>query len=716
MLRLILNFSLLLLLLPCTAEAETTTSTSAAVATASTAAERVHYDIGDETVQGELSMPSPRVGSARAAATATVARAADPAGEDELPLPPDTENIVITGSRRARDLADVTVTTELLTREELFDSGAENLTELLEEHPGVELERSTRGTSIRLMGLNPEHVLILVDGQRVTGRVGGGVDPFRFNLENIEQVEIVKGAGSAIYGSEAIGGVINIITRRQRAPITASSRVTYGSFNTVDAIAATGFKAGDFSTHFSGGLHRSDGFTVKNADGTPNLQTTAAEFTGYNVSNNSRYDFTDAFSLLGNVDYRSFDQTANDQFGNSTSLREQRQETFSVSVNPVYQTSADGQLKAKVSYSSFRFQIAQQAEQAVEDIRQKVGHLTIQADQLDLDTHMLSIGLEAIFEDQGGELIEGGLKDRGRFAVFIQDEWTPFQDELYLSIVPSVRVDVDSQFGSVMTPRFAVRFDPLESLQFRASFGFGFRAPTFEELYLDFQNPGSGYFVRGNTELIPERSRALNLTATFAPIEMLSLSVMGFYIDLDNLIATVRGPVENRLSRFDYNNVAEARTYGVEASVDIRPIEILALRLGYTFNPTENLTTGQPLPDRAKHKGTARVSFTERDFGTQGSVRASFFGERVFFDSNGQPDPGDGSTFTPLPQDPYVTVDLRLQQQIYGPLALFAGLENLFDVGDPDFLPITPRSFYGGISADFTWEEKEPEGKLTLVD
>ncbi len=636
----------------------------------------------------------------------------------------DVEELVITGSRLKERLEDTTVTTELINNREIDESGAENLTELLEEQPGVELERSTRGTGVRLMGLDPEHVLVLVDGERVTGRIGGAIDPTRFTLENVEQVEIVKGAGSAIYGSEAIGGVINIITKAPRKPLEASVRGTYGMFNTVDAVGSVGGKLGPVSSLFTGGYHRSDGFTLQSEDeDTVNLQTTGPKFDGWDLSNNTIVTFGPLSHLRARAEYRSLTQHANDQFGTTrVSERSQTQSSWTAALSPEIGFGDAGNFKGTLSLSRFIFDDTQQAGGTEDHLFQMIGQLSLQVDDEVLEKNLVSLGFEGILEQQGGtnssrvpgttdqtqvdDFFTGGTKYRERAAIFLQDNWTPVDDVFYISVVPSIRVDVDSQFGSVATPRFAVRYDPIPELSARLSYGLGFRAPTFEELYLDFINRGSNYLVEGNNGLEPERSQAFNLTATVKPWDWLTAIGTFYYINLDNLIDTQNvGRGADGLTHFRYRNVESARSTGAEASVDLSPIPELGFGLGYVFNATRDRATDLPLDGRARHKGTVRITFHSDEWGLSATLRSQIYGPRIFFRDLD----GDGA-LDRVTTKTYATIDFRVEKTLFDWFGLFAGFENLLDKGDPLYTPITPRSFYGGLSARFQLDEaREPK-------
>ena len=129
---------------------------------------------------------------------------------------------------------------DVIDREEIEAAGAETIAAVLETHPGIEVEPGLRGFTIRMQGLDPEYVLILVDGERAQGRLGGGLDLTRFPADAVERVEIVKGAGSALYGSDAVAGVINIITRRPKEAVEVGGHLSGGSIGALDASAPSG--------------------------------------------------------------------------------------------------------------------------------------------------------------------------------------------------------------------------------------------------------------------------------------------------------------------------------------------------------------------------------------------------------------------------------------------------------------------------------------------
>jgi hypothetical protein len=160
-------------------------------------------------------------------------RAFEDAGLAAAPLIPSVSppaerelTTVVTGGRLPQQLKDSTVAVEVVSRRQLQESGARDLGEALEARPGLETVRNVGTTGLRMGGLGPEYNLIMVDGQRISGRINGGIDLSRLSVENIEQIEIVKGPSSVLWGSDALAGTVNIITRKPTKPLGGTATIS----------------------------------------------------------------------------------------------------------------------------------------------------------------------------------------------------------------------------------------------------------------------------------------------------------------------------------------------------------------------------------------------------------------------------------------------------------------------------------------------------------
>ncbi|MEM7674851.1 MAG: TonB-dependent receptor [Myxococcota bacterium] len=624
----------------------------------------------------------------------------------------NVENIVVTGSRRAVRLSDSVVNTEVFTRQEIEASGAEDLAELLEGAPGIQIDRSFAGAGIRMQGLDPEHTLILIDGQRITGRINGVIDLQRLFSERIERVEIVKGPSSALYGSDAMGGVINIITRENRKSFDASAHVAFGSLsttgrpfargqtNTVDSSGRVSVRGKKWSMTLLGGYHRQDAFDLSPED----EGTSGSELTSFNIELQSAYEWSDDSKIIARADYfqRSLTgveigslltQPEDNPFRpdptRTVTDRQNDVRTFSASIQPTFSLGDAHDLAITAYFTRYedifsRNQRGQDTNDNTEQATDNLGQLTAQYTGSLGRSHIVVAGFEVLYEQLSTPRIFARDADRGRISFFAQDEWILFDR---LTLVPGFRFDYDTQFGAFPTPKLALRFDATDNIIVRASYGIGFRSPTFRELYLRFENPSAGYFVEGNDELQPERSRGLNVGIEFKPHESVRLIGEFYRNDVRGLINFVPlAGIPGQPQPFTNDNIDEAVTQGVEASIEIALLSWMQASASYTYLDARDLTEDRPLFGRAKHRITFRLASDYQRWGLSGWLRGTYVGERPFTEATAAP---------------YITADARLAQLIGERFKVFLGIDNIFNAGDPEFLTIPPFGVYAGLDARF---------------
>jgi outer membrane receptor for ferrienterochelin and colicins len=607
-----------------------------------------------------------------------------------------TDPIVVTGSRTERPLAETPVATQVIGAREISESGARNVAEVLEEQAGVYIEPSFAGAGPELQGLDPNYTLILVDGQRAIGRVGGVIDLRRFPIEDVERIEIVRGASSALYGSDALAGVINIITKRSERPLELDAQGSVGYHNQADLRGRVGLSAGDAWGALSGGLHRDDGFDLDPT--TP--ATSGSELEQYETALRGGYDFGQKLDLGASAEYRYRAQDGLDESGGGALLdRRNRTEDANFFLRPEWTPSPGTRLSLRAGYSYFRDQFMLDQRQGIafddyQDTREQMLQGGAQLDFSPHSRHLATVGVEGFHEQLRSERLQGGEGDRQRGALYVQDEWSVLEQPLFV-LLPGARVDLDSDFGVYPTPRIATRFDPSSALTLRASFGLGFRAPDFREQLLFFENPGAGYLVEGNPELKPEHSRNVTLGIELHPSSVVWASLSLFRNDLQDMIATelVSAGGAAGVMRFEYANVSSAYTQGVEASVRLNPLQGIRLDLSYAFVDSKDEELDRPLPGRPKHRATLAMRYREPGIGFETVWRAALVGERTFYEDN------DGDGAEERVQGPaYANVDLRVQQRIAHGFSGFLYAENVLDAGEPERLTIAPRSFSIGLS------------------
>lgn len=635
--------------------------------------------------------------------------ASEDGGDDDDTSTTHGEEITVTATRTDRTMAESVVATEVINREQIESSGASTAADLLETHPGVSTEQSFAGVAVRLQGLNPEHVLVLIDGQRVIGRKDGAIDLSRYPVEWIERIEIVKGPSSVLYGSDAMGGVINIISRKAEGPFSSDVHGSYGTPGNTDGSASISINRGAVGSRIHGGYHASTGFDLDES----NLSTDGSDRTMFHAGSITDIELTADWHLTPRVSYRQQD-TQNISESGSGAVFDARNLSEEVQAAVGSDTWLTGSSRLRVvAFSTWyrdQFDNNQRNSDALDsyqDTKEVLGQGSIQYDQLIGEQHAATMGVEALTETMESERLEPGKGERSRLGLFMQDEWTTGSKKP-LVLLPGVRLDLDSQFGVYPTPRLAIRYQPLDTLILRAGLGWGYRAPSFKELLLIFENPSAGYRVEGTPDLKPETSRNVHLSMDWTPTHTLWTSISMYRNDVNELIdfGTVENEVAGTPIRYAYINVEEAVTQGGELNASVSPVDHLYLIAGYSYTDAFDVTSGLPLEGRSVHRVTGHITHRIQRSGTGLSIRGAWSGPRPFYrDTN-----NDGEEER-IDSDPHTILHARLAQDLgLGKLRvrLFVGGENLLDEGESYSLPIHPRSYYAGLTGRFPMNQNTP--------
>ena len=614
----------------------------------------------------------------------------------------ETETIVVTGSRVAQSAERAAVVTTVIPRVDLERSGARNVAEALETMPGLRVLRDVTGAmQLQVRGFDTEHVLVLVDGQRVAGRKNGAVDLSRLGVERIERIEIVKGPASAAYGADALGGVINIITRRPSQGFEGDLRAGFGAApreapeleaETPEIAGRVAGRWGAVDGQLTASYRRRAAYDLEPA--TPG--ETGGDVEDFEGELSTGLELGDLRTRL-RVEYSrrtlaTVDSSPRPNGRFRIDDRDQRLQTFGVHLRPQLEL-AGGTLLADVSVSTYDEELLRTqrggSDQRYETLGDTIAQLLVQYDRQMFVDHRVLVGVEGFHQTVRASRYPD-FDDRSRLSAFLQDEWQLLSD---LSLFGGVRVDVDTQFGTFPTPRVAARYQPIEPLVLRASWGLGFKAPLPRDLGILFDNPGAGYRVEGNFDLEPEEASTFSVSANWRPWSRITFDLEGFQSDITNLITPVPRdgePVAGEVQVFTYGNIESARIRGVEAGVTARPISGLRIRVGYEFLDTVNLDSDLPLPGRAPHRITAGVGWYIPDLDLDLDLRSSWTAARSFSVDPEQP---------PLDADDFVRLDSRAQLGIAEGVQAYLGVDNLLDAGDPAFNPILPRNFYAGIQS-----------------
>lgn len=621
------------------------------------------------------------------------------------------DGVVVSASRREEEASDTAVQTEVIQRAQLEATGAQTLAEALDQLAGVEMVREATGSHVRLQGLDPEHTLIVLDGQRLSGRTGGQVDLARIAVADIERIEIVRGPGSALYGSDALGGVVHLTTRKDKRRANTEgvwqggeASGLYGSGHRRDLSGRLRVAGRSWSSEAQLGWMGRDGWDRSPDD----VATQGNAFDELHGLLRGDWRSSKQTQWEGRLQGYWRDQTGIDAADTGAVFdRLQRTTSMQVMAGPTHRWDT-GQLQASVQYSLFRDRYVQDqrgsaALDSVQDSQEQVGQATLQWSQALGATQRVTAGADLLGEWLQTPRLGRGEAQRQRVAAYAEYAWRPKIGSVGVALLPGVRIDADSQFGQALSPKFNVKLDFGSDWTLRVGYGWGFRAPSFQELYLRFSNPAVGYVVQGSPALKPEIGRGWTAAVEGRPHAALRLVVSGFLNQVEDLIQTGLLPGQSLgMTTYGYLNVAAAQTYGADVqlrwSVPAWKSLLPRLELGGSWLQAHALDAlgkpADPLVGRPRWRGFVQAALRHLSWKLDASVRAALVGQRPFLQST-----SSGEVWTQAPG--YRLVEARVAWQVHPRTQLFVQGENLTDAGDVRFLTIAPRTVSVGLRASF---------------
>lgn len=622
------------------------------------------------------------------------------------------QGLVVTGTRTPRRVTDDPVGTERIGAKELSARNVRDASRALEAEPGIQTERSFRGSSFQLRGLDAKYVRILVDGQPVMGQVNDVIDLRRYAIESVERVEIVRGASSALYGSDALAGVVNFISRRPKRALEAGGFAQYGQLNQSLVGATVGGKRGDYAGTLSLNWFGNNSYDL--TPGNENLQTNGDARRAFTATARGFWNPDDRIEALAFVRGGYFDSRGVD-LQPPRALFNRVVDEAEGATGAQLSWKVDDATRVAAYVQANLFARAFEREQRQTDYAEKIRSAeSLLRGELQLDRKVAE-GVELTIGSGGqrgtfeSPRIEGGYGAVASGWVFVQ---AGLDAGRVLNLVAGGRLDLDGQFGSHVSPRIAARLklDALaEGLSLRASYGEGFRAPSFGERYYAFHNQVANYVVYGNPALTPEVSASVQAGVEYVPKTLSfgggyapTLRLTGHRTGLDGLIQATEMTDSSAIERrYAYTNYKSARFQGIEAGLRITKGDRFVADVGYAWLDTVatlRLETGvdvtRGLPGRAGRQLTCGVMFTSEDGAWEVSARAAGLARRT-------------SLLDDSLLDAIVLADAKVARRLWkadkarSELQLYVSGDNLADVTEPDFLSLPGRLFAVGLNARY---------------
>ena len=535
--------------------------------------------------------------------------------------------IVVTSTRTENKLGKVAVPVKIISKKSIQQSGSLRLKDILQEQAGLNLTNGF-GAGIQMQGLSPDYTLILLNGEPLVGRTAGVLDINRIGISNIKKIEIVKGPSSSLYGSEAMAGVVNIITEDSYKKSLESS-VRYG-----------------FGNPDKGWISPSDKDVFKNID----FNITGSSIykkTAIRVSSNSFYidgisyrpystlrvpqpiwrltnqlQINHSFSPKTNLnliirhgyDHIKQELSVGNLGGVSNSYG--REANNDLNINPIISHTFNNKIKSALRLYKTRYTGSQKLyftdkpDSIYDDeFRQNFVRAENQTD-FNWNKNRLAVGAGYTIDEANSTRYDNikSKKTNTILSAFIQNEWMPSNK---ITLIAGMRYDYNKVFAAAFSPKIAARFTINKKISFNASVGRGFKAPDFRQLYLNFtNNAAGGYSVFGTidavkiinqmqslgqiseikddfyklTALTPEYSTGINIGSTITFNKNILFNFNLFRNDIEALIDVRQVATKsNGAQIFSYINIKNAYTKGGEAELNWQLCNQLKISSGYQY-------------------------------------------------------------------------------------------------------------------------------------
>ena len=513
------------------------------------------------------------------------------------------KEVMVSANKTEKPFVELTVPAKIISRAEIENSGHSRLNDIISEQVGIITVPGFGGSEgVQLQGIDPEYTLILIDGLPIIGRVAGILDLSRISLGSVERIEIIKGASSSLYGSEALGGVINIITNKEKEDgFNNKIYYQYGTFKTQDLLADISFKKDKFTTFGNLNYYSSDGYDLVEGDG----QKTVEAFNNYTGTIGISYDMNALGNL--NVNYKSFTEERDGTIFITSPGVENKSETNENNISLKYQKDLSKSVSLNIDYYKTGYinkeeQIDQNNNLRNNNFDQTLNRLDIRFKHSTSTGSYYTIGFGYDKELLERTNISVKPKHNSQF-IYFQYDWN--KNDRF-NLVSGIRYDNHNKYSSQISPKVSFKYDFSENLNLKGSFGYGYKTPDFRQLYLNFSNSTSGYIVLGTsviddvitelqnnndlvfyndqftTDLTAENSNSYNLGLQYFITPEIPLDINLFRNNIYNLIETnIVGRKTNGQTIYSYSNVDKAFTQGMEVQGSWNPIKKLSLKGGY---------------------------------------------------------------------------------------------------------------------------------------
>ena len=667
------------------------------------------------------------------------------------------QEVVVTGTGTQHLLKNAPVQTEVITHRMLKDYGGRSLEDILAGlTASFSFNEDDMGSQMQLNGLGNDYILVLIDGKRIHGDVGGQNDLSLIDPQNIEKIEIVKGASSALYGSDAIAGVINVITKKRNEGLLVENSTRGGSYGDLRQHNGLGFAIGKLKSYTNFQLQHSDGWQNTATEDPKQTEfliedsrnMTVNRHTNWQVSERLTYEPMKNLEFYAEgstywkriyrpcgkyaaVDVKTYDMAYRNQSlaaGGIWKLKKTDQVTLDVNwdrhayyYNYTDTTLTDG-YDPRGNFTPY-YPYFPGDEELQSDQRRIMAHLkgifTLPYD------NRLSAGVEWRYDYLEAPMrVDGGVARDNTEAVYVQDEFRyAFSPKVAMNMTGGLRLNNNGQYGLNLSPKISGMLSLGDNIRLRATWSQGFKTPTPKELYYRYVKYMNGtYLYLGNEGLKPQTSNYYAVSGEYN-WQGLNVTVTGYINKVKDMITLVTIPNSQAPAEYivkydprktrQYQNLETAKTKGVDVSIRYRLNREWMLGGSYSYLDTDAKkydTNHDKLVDvvidgMAHHKGSWFATWNH-DFSSVYHMGVGLYGRmssKRYYQINGD---GKGYQIWRLSTNHEFPVSKKWL------FHLEAGIDNIFNYVDRTYHGLhlgttTPgRTIYGTLTIRFAQGKK----------
>jgi len=618
------------------------------------------------------------------------------------------DQVVVTATRTRKSLKDAPVITQVITKKDISNRGITNVQDILaQDIPGLEFQRGGFGSDIKMQGLEAKNILILIDGERMAGESGGNVDYSRLNADDVERIEVVKGAASALYGSQAMGGVINIITKKSLHKWEVSAGVRWAQMNEINY---PDLQSDDEKYQSKKNLdlqnlntNLSIGFKLKKISGRTNI--TAKTFDGYQLYDKKGItkDFINIDTIIhdamnpfptginGYKDY-AIRQKFNIPIGKKIDLELKgsyyNHNEYDFVPDNVFQNFEDysygGKLKYAISNKYSLIATYHYDNYRKFDYNEKLGEKEMNYRNVFINPKLIGYakvgkyqeftsGAEYLSESLITGLFAQGDKERiNTTAIFFLQDDINFAKKW--NFILGGRLDYHSVFGANFSPKVSGMYK-LNAWAFRVNYAKGFRSPSLKELYMNW--PIAWFTIKGDENLKPETNNYFSTSVEFTK-SFINASVTAYYNKLENKID---GEWQDGQTVYQYVNVSKAELSGIELMAQIHLLKQFMISGAYSFLHDKR-PQGELVSSASPHSGNVKINYrySRHKYQLNVNLSTNIIGAKDYHVSeqiNYRGHQVEG--IYPVHFDPYSIWRIAVSQQFIHGLNITIGIDNIFD-------------------------------------